>query len=137
MTNENNYIGATITLVGFVATDPRYPAYDKQGKRGFKEIPVAINEGYKKDGEFIQTGTTWYTISIHEDKLQELSDIGEDIVKGAKIRLDDAKQEVREYTNKDGDEKLGITLSYGTLSVLEPPKGSTTRGGADDDEEPF
>ena len=131
MINPENYIGARITLVGYVATDPRNPAYDKEGKRGFKEIPVAIGEGYKKDGAWVETGTTWYTISIHSDKLDEYTDNGQHIAKGAKIRLDDAKQEVRTYKNKDDEEKLGITLSYGTLTVLEAAEQG------DDDENPF
>lgn len=126
MTNENNYIGATTTLVGYVAVEPRYPAYDKDGSRGYKQIPVAINEGYKKGDEFVQTGTTWYDIDVHEDVVTNLG-----IGKGDKIRLDNAKQEVRTYTNKDGEEKLGITLKYGNLSVLE------SKSGGADEESPF
>lgn len=127
MTNENNYIGATLTLVGYVAVEPRYPAYDKEGKRSYKQIPIAINEGYKKDGEFIQTGTTWYDVELHEDAVSFLG-----IGKGDKIRVDDAKQEVRSYTNKDGEEKLGISLKYGTITVLE-----SKDGGSGGDESPF
>lgn len=26
------------------------------------EVSLPVNEGYKKDGEFVQTGTTWYTL---------------------------------------------------------------------------
>lgn len=114
MTNPNNYPGATTTLVGYAAGNPEYPAYDKEGKRGFKQLSVAVNEGYKKEGEFVQTGTTWYRIEKHEEAWAELG-----VSKGDKIRLEDAKQEVREYKNKDGDSALGITLSYGELTVLE------------------
>lgn len=120
MVNENNYIGATVTLVGFAAGAPEYPPYDKEGKRGFKQLSVAINEGYKKDGEFIQTGTTWYRIEKHQDAWDELG-----VQKGDKIRLDNAKQEVREYKNRDGDSALGITLSYGDLTILESAGGSS------------
>lgn len=119
MTNENNYIGATTTLVGYAATGPRNPAYDKNGERGVKEIPVAINEGYKKDGEFVQTGTTWYNYVAAGSGVDLISGIN----KGDKIRIDDAKQEVRSFKNKDGEEKLGISLRFGTVTVLEAAAG--------------
>lgn len=118
--NPNNYIGASITLVGYVATPPRNPAYDKDGTRGVKEVSIAINEGYKKDGEFVQTGTTWYTVQAAGDAAQEIAALN----KGDKIRVEDAKQEVRAYKNKDNEEKLGITLSFGKISVLESSGGS-------------
>lgn len=126
--NPNNYPGATTTLVGYAAGNPEYPAYDREGRRGFKHLSVAVNEGYTKDGEFVQTGTTWYRIEKHEDAWAELG-----VGKGDKIRLDGAKQEVRSYKNKEGVEQLGITLSYGDLTVLESKNG----GSASDDEAPF
>lgn len=116
--NPNNIIGANTALVGYVATEPRYPAFDKEGKRGLKEIPIAHNEGYKKDGEWVTTGTTWYSVMVKEDFLASTP-----IGKGDKIRVDDAKQEVREYTNKDGETKIGITLSFGDITVLESKPG--------------
>ena len=128
--NPNNFSGATVTLVGYVAMEPAYPAYDKQGKHGFKEIKVAHNEGYKpKDGgDFVQTGTTWYAIKVHQD---DLGNVG----KGDKIRVDDAKQSTRTYTNKDGVEAIGILLEYGKITVLESKNGGAS--GGFDDEQPF
>ena len=130
--NENNYPGATLCLVGYAAGNPEYPPYDREGKRGFKQLSVAVNEGYKpKDGgDFVQTGTTWYRIEKHEDAWAELG-----VGKGDKIRLDGAKQEVRSYKNKDGVEQLGITLSYGDLTVLESKSGGSASD--DDDSAPF
>jgi len=117
--NPNNYIGISATLVGYVAVDPRFPAYDPEGKRGIKEIAVAHNEGYKRDGQFTKTGTTWYQIT---GRAEDIDGLG--IGKGDKIRVDDAKQEVREYKNRDGEDKLGITLSFGQITILES-KGSS------------
>lgn len=114
-TNEKNYVGATTTLVGYASGEARNPAYDKEGTKGVKELAIAINEGYSKDGEFVKTGTTWYTISAAGEYAAEL----EAIAKGDKIRLDDAKQEVREYKDREGNVKLGISLRYGKLTVLE------------------
>lgn len=126
--NPNNYPGAATTLVGYAAGNPEYPPYDREGKRGFKQLSVAVNEGYSKDGEFVQTGTTWYRIEKHEDAWAELG-----VGKGDKIRIDGAKQEVRSYKNKAGEDQLGITLTYGDLTILESKNG----GSASDDDAPF
>jgi len=115
MTNPENYLGATLTLVAYAASEPRNPAYDKEGTRGVKEVPFAINEGYKKDGEFVQTGTTWYQYIAAGSGVDLISGIK----KGDKVRIEDAKQEVRSFKNKDGEEKLGISLRFGTVTVLE------------------
>lgn len=115
MTNENNYIGATTTIVGYAAGEARFPAYDKEGTKGVLELPIPINEGYKKDGEFVQTGTTWYSVVASGDYGKALQAIR----KGDKVRVDDAKQEVREYKDKEGNSKLGISLRFGTVTVLE------------------
>lgn len=127
MTNPNNYIGVTTTIIGYAASDARNPAYDKEGTRGVKQVPIAINEGYKKDGEFVQTGTTWYDIEAGGEAASTLARIK----KGDKIRVDDAKQEVRAYKDKNGAEKLGITLRFGTVTVLE------SSSGGDDSDTPF
>jgi hypothetical protein len=115
MTNENNYIGATLTLVGYASAEARSPAYDKDGSKGILEISIPVNEGYKKDGEFVQTGTTWYTYSAAGDYAAALSAIQ----KGDKLRIDEAKQEIREYEDKNGVKQKGISLRYGSLTVLE------------------
>lgn len=121
-TNTQNYPGATTTLVGWAAGPAKAPNYDKDGTSGVLEISIPINEGYKpKDGsEFVQTGVTWYTYSAAGAYAEDLKAIG----KGDKIRIDDAKQEVREYTNKDGEKVKAISLRYGTLTVLESKDSS-------------
>lgn len=128
MVNENNYIGANATVVGYAASDARPPAYDKDGSRGILEVSIPVNEGYRKDGEFVQTGTTWYTITGASDYAQNVL---APIKKGDKVRVEDAKQEVREYKDKDGNTKLGITLRFGTVTVLE----SKSDGFVPDDDE--
>jgi single-stranded DNA-binding protein len=125
MSNPNNYLGATVTLVGYAASGARNPAYDREGTRGVKQVPIAINEGYKKDGQFVQTGTTWYDVEAGGDAAQTLASIK----KGQKIRVEDAKQEVREYTDKNGAVQKGITLKFGTVTVLDD--------GNDDSGSPF
>lgn len=128
--NDKNYIGVNTTIVGYAATDPRNPAYDKDGTRGIKQIPIAINEGYKpKDGgEFVKTGTTWYDVETTEDFLDDNF-----IQKGDKIRVDNARQEVREYTDREGNKKLGITLKFGRISILDGSDGDGSGHGYSDD----
>lgn len=124
MSNLNNYPGAEITLVGWTASEARPPAYDKDGSKGVLEISVPINEGYKKDGEFVKTGTTWYQYSAAGDYAQALKGIA----KGSKVRIEGAKQEVRAYKDREGVDKLGIGLRFGTVTVLD---------AAGSDEAPF
>lgn len=129
MVNDNNYIGATLTLVGYAAGDPEYPPYDKEGKRGFKQLSIANTEGYKKDGEFVKTGTTWYRVEKHQDDWATLG-----VQKGDKVRVDNAKQEVRAYKNAKGEDALGITLSYADVTILESAGGVSA---SDDSDTPF
>jgi hypothetical protein len=110
--NPDNIVGAANTLVGYVG-GVDYPPYDKNGERGYKQVSIAINEGYKKNGEFVKTGTTWYRYEAHQDRIAELG-----IEKGDKLRIDGAKQEVKEYES-GGEKRLGITLSYGAVTILE------------------
>lgn len=117
-----DYVGATVTLVGWAASDARNPAYDKDGSKGVKEVSIPINEGYTKDGEFVQTGTTWYTVSAAGDYAADIAAIK----KGDKVKITNAKQEVREYEDREGNKKLGINLRYGTVTILEAKSGGAT-----------
>lgn len=113
--NPNNYVGVAATLVAYASTDRRFPAYDKNGERGIEEVAFAINEGYTKDGEFVQTGTTWYTYTATKDWFADNFPVS----KGDKVRIDGAKQEVREYTDKEGKVVKAISLRYGDVAILE------------------
>lgn len=124
--NERNIPGATITLVGWAASDAENPPYDKSGERGISQIRVPVNQGYSKDGEWVETGTAWYTVTGKTDNIGHVR-------KGDKIRLDNAKLEAREFTRKDGSIGQAFETSYGDLTVLEPKSG----GSASDDEAPF
>ncbi len=116
MSNPNNYPGAEASIVGWAAADAAPPKYDTDGSKGLIEIRVPVNEGYKKEGEFVQTGTTWYSY-VGGGEFAENVLAG--VKKGDKVRIDNAKQEVREYTDKEGNVKMGITLRFGDFTVLE------------------
>ena len=127
-TNPNNYVGVSATIVGYAASDPQNPPYDKEGTRGVKEFSIPINEGYMKDGEFVQTGTSWYTYTAGGSGVDLISHIR----KGDKVRIDDAKLETREYETKTGEKKLGLGLRFGNVTVLESVQGSPTDTTDDD-----
>ena len=124
--NPNNIKGANTTLVGYTASEARKPMYDKDGTSGVLELAIPIDEGYMKDGEFVKQGTTWYTYSAHGQYAEPLKNIA----KGSKVRVENAKQEVRAYVNKEGVSQLAINLRFGTINVLDT--GVTASG-----DEPF
>lgn len=116
--NPNNYPGTAATIVAYAAGEARFPAYDKEGTRGVLELSLPVDEGYTKDGEWVKTGTTWYTYSASGEYADALREVG----KGDKVRIDGAKQEVREY-EVNGEKRLGIGLRFGNFAILER-KGS-------------
>lgn len=123
--NPNQYQGASVVLVGYASGPAQPPAYDKEGTKGVLELRIPIGEGYKKDGVWVDTSTTWYSYSAageHADKLRAVQ-------KGDKVRIDDAKQEVREYTDREGKVQKGITLKFGTLTILEASGSKSGNGG--------
>lgn len=124
MVNPNNYPGVTATIVGTAGAAAEYPAYDKSGERGYKQVRIAVGEGYKnkQTGEWVDQGTTWYTYEAHQDG--EISTVG----KGDKVRIDEARLSTREFERKDGSTGQAFEARFGTLTVLE----SKSAGVADD-----
>jgi single-stranded DNA-binding protein len=112
--NPNNYDGAQVTVVGRAGGPVNVKEF--QGGGSVAELSIAVSQGYKKDGEWVDTGTTWYTLQAAANYA---SDNWPEVGKGDKVRVDDAKQETRTYPKKDGGEGLQITLKFGTLSVVE------------------
>lgn len=122
--NPNNYDGATVTIVGRAGGDAEFPPYDKSGERGVSQVRIAVGQGYKKDGEWVDTGTAWYTVT------GRTGDIGH-VRKGDKVRVDDARLETREFTRKDNSIGQAFETRFGTVTVLE------SKSGGSDDSGPF
>jgi single-stranded DNA-binding protein len=128
--NENNYEGANVTIVGRAGSEARNPAYDKDGTRGILEVGVAVSQGYKKDGEWVPTGTTWYTYTASGDHADTLRTVK----KGDKVRIDDARLETREFERGDGSKGQAFEVRFGAFKILE----SKTSGPAPvGDDTPF
>ena len=115
MINENNYEGANVTIVGRAGGEAKPPAYDKDGSKGILELSIAVSQGYKKDGEWVDTGTAWYVHTAAGEHAEVLAQVG----KGDKVRLDDAKLEYREFTRKDDTVGQQFATKFGTLTILE------------------
>jgi single-strand DNA-binding protein len=112
--NPNNYPGATVTVVGTAGGEPRRK--DFQSGSSITELSIAVGKGYKKDGEWVDTGTDWYTLSATSDYA---SDNWPQVGKGDKVRVDNARQEAREYTKADGTNGFSLILKYGDLRVIQ------------------
>lgn len=118
--NPNNYPGATVTVVGNAVGPAETRAFPNGGS--VTEVTIAVNTGYKKGDEFIQTGTNYYTVSATPDWASSNWPATE---KGDRLRIDEARQEVREYVKKDGTTGYSIELRFGTLVNL----GRSAGGG--------
>lgn len=114
--NQNNYPGVNAVIVGRAAASAENPPYDKEGSRGFQQVRIAVDQGYKKDGEWVSTQTLWITYTARAEELEGVS-------KGAKVRLDEVKLEAREYTRKDGTTGQAFEARFGEIIVLESGNG--------------
>ena len=131
--NPENYQGATVVIVGSAGGPAKAPAYDKDGTSGVLELSVAVGQGYKKDGAWVDTGTTWYTYKAAGSYADNLRGIG----KGDKVRIDEAKLETREFTRKDESIGQQFLLSYGSIEVLESKSGAGPAAPTASDDSPF
>lgn len=115
--NPSNYVGINATIVGYVAANPRPPAYDRDDMRGLREVPIPINHGYRTDdGDWVDTSTTWINYVAASDAAKDLESR---VRKGDKVRIDNARLETRQYEDKDGNARIGVDARFGTLTVLE------------------
>jgi hypothetical protein len=109
--NPNNYEGAQVTVVGKAGGVPE-EVFDGASTR----VSIAVSQGYKRDGEWVDTGTVWYTVQASTEFAEQH---WPDIEPGDKVRVDDAKQEIRLFTRNDGSPGVDIKLTYGNIKVLD------------------
>lgn len=125
--NPNDYPGANVTIVGYAGGEVEERSFPKGGS--VAQLSIGVGTGYKKDDEWVDTGTNWYTLTASPDYAQENWPVVE---KGDKVRIDDARLEFKSYNTKDGDARTDATLRFGTLVVLESAsdRGSSSRGSS-------
>ncbi len=124
--NPNNYDGANITVVGRAGGPYQVKKFDSGSS--VAELSIAVGKGYKRDGEWVDQGTDWYTLTATEDYAEHnWPEVG----KGDKVRVDEARFETKAFDRKDGSHDKQLTLRYGTLTVIE------SKSAAGDDAPPF
>lgn len=116
--NSKNYEGASVVVVGR-ASGPYEVKTFTNGSQA--QLSVAVGTGYKKNDEWVDTGTNWYTLTATESYA---SQNWPDVQKGDKVRIDDARLESKPYLKKDSTPGVDNQLRFGTLVVLEHSKGS-------------
>jgi single-stranded DNA-binding protein len=113
--NPKNFDGATVTLVGRAGGPAEIKEFANSKQA---QLSIAVGKGYKNKttDEWVDTGTDWYTLTASADYAEEnWPDVG----KGDKVRVDDARLELKGYTNKDGVVGLDATLRFGTIVIVE------------------
>lgn len=119
-TNPNNYDGASVTVVGRAAGPFEVKSFDSGGSQA--QLSIAVGKGYKKNDQWVNTGTDWYTLTATSEYAK---DNWPDVGKGDKVRINDARQEVKAYNKKDGTADKEITLRFGTIVIVSKAKGSS------------
>lgn len=130
--NPKDYPGANVTIVGYAGGPVEEREFPKGGS--VAQLSVGVGTGYKKDGEWVDTGTNWYTLTSSPDYADENWPV---VNKGDKVRIDDARLEFHPYKTKDGDPRTDATLRFGTLVVLESAPDRGGRSGRGDGATPF
>lgn len=112
--NPNNYDGASATIVGRAGGPFEIREFNNGGSQA--QLSIAVGKGYKKDGEWVDTGTDWYTLTATPEYAEaNWPTVG----KGDKVRVDDARLELKAFQRNNGEIGVDASLRYGTLVVVE------------------
>lgn len=122
--NPKNYEGASVVIVGSAGGPVEVVKFPSGGSQA--QLSIAVGKGYKKDDKWVDTGTDWYTLTATEDYAAQN---WPDVQSGDKVRVDDARLELKIYKKKDGEPGIDATLRYGTL-VIVSSKASRSSGSS-------
>jgi single-stranded DNA-binding protein len=113
--NSKNYTGANVVIVGVAGGAPEETSFLNGGEQ--TSLSIAVSTGYKQqDGSWKDTGTNWYTLTAKSSYAQEN---WPNVVAGDKVRVDDARLELKAYVKKDGTPAVDARLKFGTLVIVE------------------
>lgn len=79
------------------------------------EVSIAVDHGYKKDGEWVKSGTTWVTYAASGDWAAPLRELAV----GDRVELEDVAVETRTYDKADGSSGMQVTARFGTITILD------------------
>ena len=116
--NPNNFSGATVSIVGQAGGPYEVKTFGNGGSQA--QLSIAVGKGYKKDGEWVDTGTDWYTLTAQTEYAEAN---WPNVEKGDKVRVDDSRLELKGYPKNDGTVGVEALLKYGTLVIVDK-KGS-------------
>lgn len=124
MSNENNpqnYPGVGIDyIVGTAGGEVEYRTFENGGSQA--SLSVAVGEGYKKDGQWVDQGTTWYRVIATQDYAE---DNWPYIGKGDKVRIDGGRLSAREFDRRDGSKGQSFEVRFGNVRVLESKQAAS------------
>lgn len=114
--NSNNYPGATAVIVGTAGGPYEVRDFGNGGSQA--QLSIAVGKGYKdkKTDQWVDTGTDWYTLTATPDWAEQN---WPNVDKGDKVRVDDARLELKGYKKNNGEIGVDATLRYGTLALVE------------------
>jgi len=129
--NPKNYDGASVVIVGNAGGPMEIKSFEGSNNSQ-AQLSVAVGKGYKKNDQWVDTGTDWYTLIASVDYAQQN---WPDIESGDKVRIDGARLEFRPYKKKDGEAGVEAQLRFGTLTVVssKSSRSSGTAAGYVDD----
>ena len=128
--NPKNYDGASVVIVGNAGGPVEVKSFDNGGTQA--QLSIAVGKGYKKGDEWVDTGTDWYTLTATAEYANQN---WPDIEAGDKVRVDDARLELKAFNKKNGEPGVEATLRYGTLVVVKAK--SARAAAASEDVAPF
>jgi single-stranded DNA-binding protein len=111
--NPKDYEGASVVIVGSAGGPVEVVKFPNGGSQA--QLSIAVGKGYKKGDEWVDTGTDWYTLTATEDYAAQN---WPDVQTGDKVRVDEARQELKGYIKKDGEAGVDARLRYGTLVIV-------------------
>jgi single-strand DNA-binding protein len=100
-------------LTGNVGADPQFKATEKTNICNFR---IAVNDKYKKDAP-----PQWFTITTFGKSAEFVRDY---IKKGTKV-LVEGKIQMEEYTDKENQKKLFVSIISDNIEILSSDKGSS------------
>lgn len=124
--NEKNFVGATAVIVGSAGGPVETRDFPSGGQQA--QLSIAVGKGYMnkkvEPAVWVDQGTDWYTlVAAPEYAAQNWPDVGP----GDKVRVDDARLELKAFKKNNGEIGVDATLRFGTLVVVEA-KNSSGRG---------
>lgn len=109
-----------VFITGNIGKDPEIRTMQSGDQTA--SFSVAVNDGYKKDGEWVDK-TTWVNVAVFNPHLIKFAE--NNLKKGSKVLID-GKLSIRNYTDKNGVDKQATEVVLekfgGEIHLLDSKK---------------